>query len=105
MAIRPSPVVALNRAIAVAQYEGPQRGLEELRAITDAKRLANYPFYHAAQGEFEFRRGQPGTAREHFTTALHLARNPTERRFIEQRIAVCEKATPERAARSITSRS
>src|SRR5262249_15545623 len=48
MAIRPSPVVALNRAIAVAQHEGPERGLEEIRVITDRARLSAYPFYHAA---------------------------------------------------------
>src|SRR5262249_3961167 len=41
MAIRPSPVVALNRAIAVAQHEGPERGLEEMRGIVDRERLAD----------------------------------------------------------------
>ncbi len=55
MAMRPSPVVALNRAIAIAQHEGPVRGHEEIRAIANSERLASYPFYHAALGEFEFR--------------------------------------------------
>jgi RNA polymerase sigma-70 factor (ECF subfamily) len=64
MAIRPSPVVALNRAIAVAQREGPERGLAEIRAIADSDRLAGYPFYHAALGELELRRGRHGIARE-----------------------------------------
>src|SRR6516164_7280067 len=49
--LRPTPVVALNRAIAIAQAEGPSRGLEELERITDSQRLADYPFYHAALGE------------------------------------------------------
>src|SRR5262249_22583801 len=50
MTLRPSPVVALNRAIAVAQSEGPERGLEEIRAIADGERLRAYPFYPAALG-------------------------------------------------------
>ena len=53
MIIRPSPVVALNRAIALGQRYGPERGLAELRAIADSERLAKYPFYHAALGEAE----------------------------------------------------
>jgi len=95
MTIRPSPVVALNRAIAVAQNEGPERGLEEIRSITDRYRLATYPFYHAALGEFELRSGKHEIARGHFRTALALARNPTEQRFLEQRVAACEGGTPQ----------
>ena len=92
LATRPSPVVALNRAIAVGHFEGPERGLKEIRAIGGSDRLASYPFYHAALGEFESRSGRPGQARQHFLAALHLARNATERRFIEQRIASCDTA-------------
>jgi RNA polymerase sigma factor (sigma-70 family) len=90
--IRPSPVVALNRAIAVAQRDGPERGLEEIRSIEGRDRLAAYPFYPAALGELESRRGLHEVAREHFVTALSLARNPMERRFIERRIHACEEA-------------
>src|SRR5262249_3426670 len=93
LAIRPSPVVALNRAIAVAQREGPQRGLEEIRAIARSDRLARYPFYHAALGELELRSGKRRLAREHFATALTLARNPMERHFFEQRIGACQAAS------------
>jgi RNA polymerase sigma-70 factor (ECF subfamily) len=89
MTIRPSPVVALNRAIAVAQHEGPERGLAEIQAIADRDRLATYPFYAAALGELELRRGRHKTAREHFRAALALARNPMERRFLEQRVRAC----------------
>ena len=89
MAIRPSPVIALNRAIAVAQHEGPERGLTALRAIPDRERLGTYPFYPIALGEFELQCGRPAAAREHFTAALPLARNPAEQRFIEQRIGAC----------------
>jgi RNA polymerase sigma-70 factor (ECF subfamily) len=89
MAIRPSPVVALNRAIAIAQRDGPERGLDAIRAIAEPDRLASYPFYHAALGEFEFQSGRQSTAREHFQTALVLARNPMERRFLEKRMGAC----------------
>jgi RNA polymerase sigma factor (sigma-70 family) len=97
MAIRPSPVVALNRAIAVAERDGPQRGVEEIRAIANASRLARYPFYHAALGEFEFRQAKFETACRHFQSALALARNPAERQFFAQRIAACEHAALSRA--------
>src|SRR5258708_35362652 len=82
---QPSPIVALNRAIAVAQHEGSARGLDEIGAIAHRDRLAAYPFYSAALGELELRRGSLATAREHFREALALARNPMERRFLEQR--------------------
>jgi RNA polymerase sigma factor (sigma-70 family) len=90
MAIEPSPVVALNRAIAIAQHEGSERGLDEIGAIVNRDRLAEYPFYPAALGELEFRRGSLNIAREHFRAALALARNPMERRFLEQRVNACD---------------
>jgi RNA polymerase sigma-70 factor (ECF subfamily) len=86
LTLRRSPIVALNRAIAVAQNEGLEHGLDEIRAIADRDRLAAYPFYAAAQGELELRRGRREAANEHFKTALRLARNPMERRFFERRI-------------------
>jgi RNA polymerase sigma-70 factor (ECF subfamily) len=85
MAIAPSPVVALNRAIAIGQRDGPDAGLEALRAV-DPDRLRSYPFYPAAIGEFELRRGNLESAREHFSAAASLARNEAERRFLEKRV-------------------
>ena len=85
MAIRPSPVIALNRAIAIAQHEGPERGLEEIRAIENSERIATYPFYAAAIGELEFRRGRGEVAGRYFRDALALARSPMERKFLERR--------------------
>ncbi len=93
LAIRSSPIVALNRAIAVGQSEGPARGLEELNAIADRERLAAYPFYAATLGELELRLARADIARGHFERALSLARNPMERRFIGQRIAACVSKT------------
>jgi RNA polymerase sigma-70 factor (ECF subfamily) len=88
--IRPTPIVALNRAIAVGQLGGPESGLTELRAIADPERLEKYPFYHAAFGEFELQGGRPSIARERFCTALELSRNPIERQFFGKRIEACE---------------
>ena len=87
--LHPSPVIALNRAIAVAQHAGPERGLQALHAIADVERLAQYPFYAAALGELELRRGEPAAARAHFQAALQLARSPMERRFFGQRVEAC----------------
>jgi RNA polymerase sigma-70 factor (ECF subfamily) len=87
--LRPSPVVALNRAIAVAQKDGPERGLEEIGAIAYRERLRAYPFYWAALGELELRRGCREAAREHFAAARKLARNAMERRFLEGRVKAC----------------
>ena len=81
----------------MAQFEGPERGLEEIHGIADRDRLAAYPFYHAALGEFELRSGKQEIARGHFRAALALARNPMERRFLEQRIGACDVAAPEQA--------
>ena len=93
LAIRASPVVALNRAIAIAERDGPQRGLEEVHAIADSGRLVHYPFFHAALGEFELRSGRHETARDHFRRALAVARNTMERQFFEHRIGACERPT------------
>ncbi|HEX6807641.1 MAG TPA: DUF6596 domain-containing protein [Gemmatimonadaceae bacterium] len=90
LVLAPSPVIALNRAIAVAQRDGPERGIDALRTMTGTDRLAEYPFYHAALGELELRRGRRNDARSHFEAAMSLARNATERRFFEKRLQSCD---------------
>jgi RNA polymerase sigma-70 factor (ECF subfamily) len=92
MTLRPSPVVALNRAIAIAQRDGPDRGIEEIQAITDRDRLKSYPFYWAALGEFELRSKRYETAHGHFRSALALARNEAERHFFSQRLQASQTA-------------
>ena len=87
MALAPSPVVALNRAIALAEGRGAEQGLAALRSIDDAARLVSYPFYWAALGELELRTGDGVAAAEHFQAAKTLARSDAERRFLEKRIA------------------
>jgi len=97
MALRPSPVVALNRAIAIGESAGAQRGLKAIREIANPERLARYPFYFAALGKFELQSGKYESAREHFLAALRLARNPMERHFLEQRVIACNSASPQSA--------
>jgi RNA polymerase sigma-70 factor (ECF subfamily) len=97
MTIHPSPIVALNRAIAVAQNEGPERGLQEIRSIVGIERLAAYPFYSATLGELELRRGRHKIACEHFRAAVALGRNPMERRFLEERVSACERGDMQEA--------
>ena len=87
--IRPSPVVALNRAMAIAESEGPERGLAAITTIEGVQRLAGYPFYPAAVAELELRLGRPLVARKYFELARVLARNDVERRFLERRLDEC----------------
>ena len=91
LAIRPSPIVALNRAIAIAQKESPERGLAEIKSIAGSDRLTKYPFYSAALGELELRCERYEVARDHFRAALALARNQMERQFLQQRISACKR--------------
>jgi RNA polymerase sigma-70 factor (ECF subfamily) len=89
LANRPSPIVALNRAIAVAQREGPESGLKAIEAIENRERLARYPFLPAALGDLELRAGRPASALRHFREARRLARNAAERRFLIRRETAC----------------
>jgi RNA polymerase sigma-70 factor (ECF subfamily) len=86
MTVRPSPIVALNRAIAIAQRDGPDRGIAEIQTISDCDRLDSYPFYWAALGEFELRCRSFDAAQQHFRSALALARNEAERNFFSRRL-------------------
>jgi RNA polymerase sigma-70 factor (ECF subfamily) len=89
MAIAPSPVVALNRAIAIGQRDGPESGLQAIHAIANPDRLRRYPFYPAAMGELELRRGNIAAAKRHFSSAAALARSGGERRFLQRRVRDC----------------
>jgi len=90
MAVAPSPVVALNRAIAIDRRDGPEAGLRALGAIAGRDRLSGYPFLAAAQGDMQMRRGDREAARTCFRAALTLARNGPERRFLEKRLRACD---------------
>jgi predicted RNA polymerase sigma factor len=89
IAVRPSAIVALNRAIAVGHQAGPQRGLEEVLSISDDDILETYPFYWATLGEFALRSGKRREAKRSFRKARELARNPFERDHYAARIMAC----------------
>ena len=92
LAVRPSAIVALNRAIAVGRTAGPERGLAEILSISDSEILQIYPFYWATLGEFALRGGRRGEAKRAFRKARELARNPFERDHYAARIAACSSA-------------
>jgi RNA polymerase sigma-70 factor (ECF subfamily) len=85
-ALRPSPVVALNRAIALGELRGPEQGLRALEELGDRERLAKYPFFPAAQGRLHLKAGRSAQAAECFNRALILARNPSEARLFDARL-------------------
>jgi RNA polymerase sigma-70 factor (ECF subfamily) len=87
--LRPNPVVALNRAIAIGMAEGPEEGLAALAAIDDRERLARYPFLPAAVAEFELRAGRPDAAAQLLRAALPLARNPAEEAQLRRKLSAC----------------
>jgi RNA polymerase sigma-70 factor (ECF subfamily) len=82
----PSPVVDLNRAVAVAMRDGPRAGLELIDAILARGELADYHLAHAARADLCRRLGRADDARESYRRALSLARQEPERRFLERRL-------------------
>jgi RNA polymerase sigma factor (sigma-70 family) len=84
-AIHPSPVVALNRALAVAELDGPGAGLAAVEPLVD--RLDGYHLFHAARGELLRRLGRNAEALEADLRALELTDNPAEQRLLRERIA------------------
>ncbi len=89
--LKPSPVIALNRAVAAGKARGPEDGLAAVARIHDADRLRDYPFYSAAQGEFHLLASRPADALRHFENALRLARNHTEAEFFERKMESCRR--------------
>ena len=84
LALQPTPVVALNRALAIAELRGPQPALDEIEPL--AQRLAGYHLFHAARGELLKRLGREDEARSANETALRLTDNPAEQRLLRQRL-------------------
>jgi RNA polymerase sigma-70 factor (ECF subfamily) len=92
--LRPSPVVALNRAIAIGMAEGPEAGLRALGEIEDRERLRRYPFLPAAIAEFELRAGRRDRAAELLRAALRLVRNPDEEAVLARKLDACIAGDP-----------
>ena len=84
--IDPSPVVALNRAVAVAMRDGPAAGLELIDAILARGDLTDYHLAHSARAELCRRLGRKGDTRDSYERALALTRQEPERRFLERRL-------------------
>lgn len=87
MRMEPSPIVELNRAVAVAMRDGPDAGLALVDAILNRGDLADYRLAHAARADFCRRLGRAADARASYERALSLTRQETERRFLERRLA------------------
>ena len=85
--LRPTPIVALNRAIALGRAGRAEEGLRDLERIRKEGRLSRYPFLEAAAGDLHEQAGRPRVARHHFARAKELARNDAERRILERRAA------------------
>jgi RNA polymerase sigma-70 factor (ECF subfamily) len=81
----PSPVVELNRAVAVAMADGPQAGLAQVEPL--ASDLDGYHLFHATRADLLRRLGRNAEATDAYRRALDLATNPAERRFLERRLA------------------
>jgi len=87
MLIHPSPVVALNAAVAVAMADGPQAGLALADSLSATGALERYHLLHATRADLLRRLDRRAEAAEAYRRALDLATNPAERRFLERRLA------------------
>jgi RNA polymerase sigma-70 factor, ECF subfamily len=84
--IQPSPVVHLNRAVAIAERDGPQAGLAHIDALLEHGELANYYLAHSARADMYRRLGRTAEARSSYEKALALTQQEPERQFLQARI-------------------
>lgn len=84
--VQPSPIVSLNRAVAVAMAEGPRAGLALIDALAATNELDSYHLLHAARADLLRRAGSPNEAAKSYERALALVTNDSERRFLERRL-------------------
>jgi RNA polymerase sigma-70 factor (ECF subfamily) len=85
--IQPSPVVHLNRAVAIAECDGPEAGLTHIDALLEHGELANYHLAHSARAELYRRLGRTAEARASYEKALALTQQEPERQFLQARIS------------------
>jgi RNA polymerase sigma-70 factor (ECF subfamily) len=86
LVISPSPVVALNRALALAEVRGLEAGRRALAALTDDERLSGYPFFWAARADIERRASRLVEARQFYERAIDLSRSRAEREAYRRRL-------------------
>jgi RNA polymerase sigma-70 factor, ECF subfamily len=84
--IQPSPVVRLNRAVAIAMRDGPEAGLAQIEALLERGELANYYLAHSARADLCRRLGRTAEARSSYEKALTLTQQEPERQFLQERI-------------------
>jgi RNA polymerase sigma-70 factor, ECF subfamily len=84
--IQPSPVVQLNRAVAIAMRDGPEAGLAHIDAVLEHGELANYYLAHSARADMYRRLGRTAEARASYEKALALTQQEPERRFLARRL-------------------
>ncbi len=84
--VQPTPVVELNRAVALAMAEGPDRGLEMIERLGEDGRLNRYHLFHSARAELLRRAGRSVDAASAYRTAIDLTENERERAFLQQRL-------------------
>jgi RNA polymerase sigma-70 factor, ECF subfamily len=84
--IQPSPVVQLNRAVAIAMCDGPEAGLTHIDAVLEHGELANYYLAHSARADMYRRLGRTAEARSSYEKALALTQQEPERQFLQERI-------------------
>jgi RNA polymerase sigma-70 factor (ECF subfamily) len=84
--IQPSPIVHLNRAVAVAMRDGPEAGLKHIDALLEHGELANYYLAHSARADLCRRLGRTDEARASYEKALALTQQEPERQFLQERI-------------------
>jgi RNA polymerase sigma-70 factor, ECF subfamily len=84
--VQPSPVVSLNRAVAVAMAHGPRPGLDLIEEIAASSDLDSYHLLHAARADLLRRLGSSSAAAESYKAALGLVTNASERRYLEKRL-------------------
>lgn len=84
--IQPSPIVHLNRAVAIAERDGPEAGLTHIDALLEHGELANYYLAHSARAELCRRLGRTSEARSSYEKALALTQQEPERQFLQERI-------------------
>ena len=87
-ALKPSPVVALNRAVAIARLDGPRAGIEEIERIRSQPGLERYYLTHAALGALWRELQDEDKSRSHFRQALECSCSEVERQFLEQRLSL-----------------
>jgi RNA polymerase sigma factor (sigma-70 family) len=84
-----SPVVGLNRAVAIANIHGPKAGLEAVRRVREISKLSSYYLLYAVLGEFEMKSGNRQAAAEQFRRSFELAETKSERAFLLKRLQRC----------------